>query len=830
MKKIVLCSVFVMALLMLVSSGAHAGGGKKGLMARVGFDLANLYREYNAYVRQQGSDVGFKPTNPLLPVIGNRVVIDAVAHRQAEAGALKSDLKGLGLQKASASARVVSGQLPIRAIKSMAGLARLKHARPAYAMTNVGDVTSQGDEAMGSDIARTNFGLDGTGVTVGVLSDSFDCLGGAAADVNSGDLPGGIVVLAEDPGCGSGTDEGRAIMQLIHDVAPGASLAFHTAFNGQADFASGIRELANLGVDVIVDDVIYLAEPMFQDGIIAQAIDSVVADGVAYFSSAGNNGRKAYQDPFSPEGFLPPGGFIPLSGAPPFYGGVLHDFGDGKVTQAITIPAGATLIISFQWDDPFYSVCGHPSPIKGCSGADTDMDIYLLDAWGAFILAGGVDANIGGDPVEILGVINTGTSDVLVNLIIVQYEGSDPGLMKYVRFGGGQATDNEGSGTIYGHANAASAEAVGASFYENTPAFENPPLLEPFSSAGPTPILFDTSGNSIIPVERPKPEIVAPDGTNTTFFGADIPEDDDDYPNFFGTSASAPHAAGVAALMREADSSLFPDEIYAYLEETALDMEVEGFDYDSGWGFIQAEPALAAVLSAPGITVTPTSGLVTTENADTATFSVVLNTLPTADVTINVYSSDATEGMVSPTSLTFVRTNGATPQIVTVTGVDDDIPDGDINYTIIIEPAMSNDSDYSGLDAADVAVTNQDNEMPQETVHVGDLDAASRATGNKSWKATVTITVHDANHSPVANATVDGTWRIGGVERAASCTTDARGQGSVTANKIARSEASVTFTVKNITHAILTYDPNDPLENHDPDNDSDGTSITVLQP
>lgn len=73
MKKIVLCSVFVMALLMLVSSGVQAGSDKKGLMARVGFDLANLYREYNAYVTQQGSDVGFKPSNPLLPVIGNRV-------------------------------------------------------------------------------------------------------------------------------------------------------------------------------------------------------------------------------------------------------------------------------------------------------------------------------------------------------------------------------------------------------------------------------------------------------------------------------------------------------------------------------------------------------------------------------------------------------------------------------------------------------------------------------------------------------------------------------------------------------------------------------------
>jgi hypothetical protein len=830
MRKLVLFSVFVTALLVMVTSGAQAASAKKGLMARVGFDLANLYQEYEAYLRQQGSDVGFKPTNPLLPVIGNRVVIDAVAHRKAEAGNLKSDLKGLGLQRASASARMVSGQLPIRAIKSMASLVRLKHARPAYALTNVGEVTSQGDIAMGSDNARAGFDVNGIGVTVGVLSDSFDCLNGAAADVNGGDLPEGIVVLAEDPGCSSGTDEGRAIMQLLHDVAPGASLAFHTAFNGQADFASGIQELADLGADVIVDDVIYLAEPMFQDGIIAQAIDRVVADGVAYFSSAGNNGRKGYEDYFSFEGYLGPG-FISLPGAPPFYGGNLHDFGGGNVTQAITIPAGATMMLSFQWDDPFWSVCGHPSPRRGCSGADTDMDIYLLDESGLFILAGGVDANIGGDPVEILGVINNGTTDVTVNLIIVQYEGPEPGLMKYVRFGGDQATENEGDGTIYGHANATSAKAVGAAFYKETPAFgQNPPLLESFSSAGPTPILFDASGRSIDPVERLKPEIVAPDGTNTTFFGSDIEEDEDVYPNFFGTSASAPHAAGVAALMLEADSSLFPDEIYAYLEETALDMEVEapGFDFDSGYGFIQAELALAAILSSPGITVTPTSGLVTTEDGGTATFDVVLNTLPTAGVIIDLYSSDTTEGEISPASLTFNHEDGTTPQTVTVTGMDDIDADGDITYTIITEPAVSDDLDYGGLEVADVAVTNLDNEMADGTMHVGDLDGGSQAMGKKWWKATVVITMHDATHTPVADARVSGTWS-GGVSGAVSGTTDANGQCSVTATKIAKSQASVTFTIDedNTTHAILTYNPN---ENHDPDGDSNGISITVSQP
>ncbi len=97
-------------------------------------------------------------------------------------------------------------------------------------------------------------------------------------------------------------DEGRAMMQIVHDVAPGAGLAFYTAENSEADFANGIGQLAasvasgGAGAKVIVDDVGYFDEPFFQDGLVAQAINTVEANGVAYFSSAGNNGTLAYDN------------------------------------------------------------------------------------------------------------------------------------------------------------------------------------------------------------------------------------------------------------------------------------------------------------------------------------------------------------------------------------------------------------------------------------------------------------------------------------------------------------------------------------------------------
>ena len=111
-----------------------------------------------------------------------------------------------------------------------------------------------------------------------------------------------------------------------------------------------------------------------------------------------------------------------------------------------------------------------------------------------------------------------------------------------------------------------------------------------------------------------------------------------------------------------------------------------------------------------GIIVTPTSGLTTTEAGGTATFTVVLNSQPTADVTIGLSSSDTTEGTVSRASLTFTTANWNAPQTVTVTGVNDALDDGDIGYTIVTAAATSSDGNYNGLNASDVSVTNTDND------------------------------------------------------------------------------------------------------------------------
>jgi Subtilase family len=255
--------------------------------------------------------------------------------------------------------------------------------------------------------------------------------------------------------------------------------------------------------------------------------------------------------------------------------------------------------ISFQWDSPFASVC------PGCPGSPNDLDIYLFNDPPTTVLAGSAFTNTGGDAVEIFGIFNPpGSGATAFNIMITKFDGPNPQFIKYVRFGGANVTINEfdsQSSTLYGHANASGAAAVGAAFYGDTPDFGVfPPLLEPFSSAGSTPIIFDTAGQRLAtPQIRLKPEIVAPDGSNTTFFIPGLDAERDGFPNFFGTSAAAPHAAAVAALMLQAAATTAPQRVYEILETTAIDMGPPGFDFDSGFGLIQADQALATLVSLP---------------------------------------------------------------------------------------------------------------------------------------------------------------------------------------------------------------------------------------
>ena len=571
---------------------------KNGPLAKVGFQLATTYcgdyTHVNSSLEQTGRQSAPDPAdNPLILATElqgeQHVVIDAIASDDSQQ--LLAQLEALGLQHGAAFGPVVSGYLPIDAIGDAATLSNLNFARPAVATTHVGSVDSQGDPAMQTDDFRTNNSVDGSGITIGTLSDSYNCLGGAAAGVTSNDLPAGVNVLQDEVGCVSGTDEGRAMMELIHDVAPGSTQAFHTAFGGQADFAQGIIDLRTAGADSIVDDVGYFAEPFYQDGIIAQAVDTVVADGAVYFSSAGNAARNAYESPF----VSGPDFTINFTSGPVTYDG--HDFsGAGDNTQTINIPVNTTVRIIFQWASPYASAN------VGSSGATSDLDIFIATA--TSIVAASTDNNVGGDPTEIFTFTNNGSfGTTSFQILIGQFSGAPPAMMKYHFSGlgvslGEYATD---SGTSYGHSIAANGIGVGAAFYQQTPEFgTTPPVLESFSSAGGQRILFDANDNPVN-ILRNKPDFVAPDGTDNTFFGSDAEPNGD--PNFFGTSAAAPHAAAFAALILDQDSTraLTPQQVYTKMIDSAVNMGPAGFDFDSGAGLIQANNVVLGTPTSVGL-------------------------------------------------------------------------------------------------------------------------------------------------------------------------------------------------------------------------------------
>jgi hypothetical protein len=582
------------------------------------------------------------------------VSVDAVTRGDPQQ--LERALVQLGLQNPTVYSNDVGGWLPVSQIDAASQISSLHSIRAAMSRTRSGAVTSQGDFAQHSDVLRTTYPtLTGSGITVGAISDSYNCYPvyaqnnvpasgpagyawngfntTAAIDVTSGDLPSAVNVIAEAPCLSYGAptqrpfgDEGRAMLQIVHDVAPGASLSFYTAENSEADFASGIGALAKAGAKVIVDDVGYFDEPFFQDGEVAQAIDAVVAGGVAYFSAAGNDASNAYENT-APS-------FVTLSNTAPTAGEYLLNFDNSGATNttslAVDIPAlaqGDLVAVVLQWDQPYVTGA------KASPGASSHLNLCVTSATGtdtintyqgAATSCTGANAT-GSDPVQIMIISNPAnaagkTLPETVNITVGLADGTaPPGHIKLAVDGGGLPVvihGNYGTNpTLQGHPGAAGAAAVGAAAFYNTPSCGVvPAMLETFSSQGGTPILFDTSGTRLTtPTVRQKPNFVAPDAGNNTFLGFKDTGDkstvaqcanNTNYPNFLGTSAAAPHAAAVAALMMQANSGLTPTQIYGAMQANALPMGTTTPDFNSGYGFIQADKVLSG---APSLTSTATS-------------------------------------------------------------------------------------------------------------------------------------------------------------------------------------------------------------------------------
>jgi len=516
----------------------------------------------------QGMDASSKA--PLMTDAQGRVEANFTT---GNATALAPILTSMGVNVVSVLPKYnqVEGYLPWSALPALSNLGSqglmgiIGVERP---IASVGTVTDEGVNVIQADrVAASTPGYNGAGITVGALSDSYNNVAapsfggktGAAADELSGDLAPNVNVI-QDISSG-GTDEGRAILQIIHKVAPGASEAFATADVSEGGFASNIQALANAGAKVIDDDITYFDEPFFQPGIVGQAVNNVVTNnGVSYFSSAGNYDTQAYDTASSSSYGSNPLNFITdtipgISSSPGSYFNFAAT-GTANDKMAFTIDGNQAIVASFEFDQPFYTT----------SGVTTNLDVYLLNSSGQ-VVAYSNDNNISlQEPFQFLGYQASATAQF--DLVIQKVSGPTPGEIKFVNYGSNDYGDiNFGtfatnSSTITPHAAEPTAMAVGAVpfFFQLTP--------ETFSSFGPATFLFDASGNRLAsPLTVAKPNIMAPDGVSTTFFGSS--SNYNGFPNFFGTSAAAPHAAGAAALILQADPSDTPTQVYSALESTA---------------------------------------------------------------------------------------------------------------------------------------------------------------------------------------------------------------------------------------------------------------------
>jgi Subtilase family len=580
---------------------ALAAAAKSGPLSVLDAGLLALYQNASAMAAPSmgaaslavaSSGVAHAPN--AISADGKYVTIDAIA-ADGNGAALLSELQAIGLQDGASFKGIASGLLPVDQVGALLGMADLIHASESGMITHAGLVTSQGDVSMHADTGRSTFGVDGTGITVGVLSDSFATMASPittmAQDIANDDLPANTTILQDFP---NGTDEGRAMAQIIHDTAPGASIAFATAFGGQANFANNIIALRNAGAQVIVDDVQYFFEPMFQDGVIAQAVNQVVASGAVYFSSAGNEGHAGYESPFINGGTGTLGSLTET----------FHNFGttvSGVANTLLQINQVADTTYIFQWANAAASA----SPGVG---AITDLDFAgYSDAAATNELFHFTVNEVGGDPINDLTLTGARTFYLRVGL----FSGPAPAALKIVaqddRVTYGANSTNINDGTVYGHNSATGAIAVAAADYRRTPAFGvSPAVVESFSSGGPTNSWVDSAGHILSsPEVRLTPAITAPDGVNTSFFGKDTtgPNGDaDSFPNFFGTSAAAPAAAATAALLLQERPGLSLPYLRSLMMNSAIDMNGTGagpVDFSTGAGLIQADQALDPTVPPP---------------------------------------------------------------------------------------------------------------------------------------------------------------------------------------------------------------------------------------
>ena len=370
--------------------------------------------------------------------------------------------------------------------------------------------------------------------------------------------------------------------QIVYDEAPGVNLAFEAGLFGQTAMAQAIKDLANPArgnAQVIADDIFYFAEPFFQNGVIGQAINTVVNQGVVDTSLAGNLGNNAYENTNA------------TTTTDPIFtgnGSAFLNFGTAASPndrQELTLSSGQAVTITLEWSNPFYNA----------SGDTSNLGLYLLQpGTGNIVAFSNFNTLNSGQPFQTLSYQNTTGSNQNLDLLVFDNQLSMPQYVKWVNFGANNNgpvrvdTFATNSPTIVSHGAASEAIQVGAAPYFNQT------LPESYSSFGPMTILYSPDGTTTLPTPQvvSKPDVTGIDGVQTTFF----PSPSSHF--FFGTSAATPSVAGVAALYLEANPGATPDQVKNALIDSSRTMVLNANLAPTGGNLASANQVGAGLVDA----------------------------------------------------------------------------------------------------------------------------------------------------------------------------------------------------------------------------------------
>ncbi len=399
----------------------------------------------------------------------------------------------------------------------------------------------------GLDKFRKLHEVSGTGIRVGIVSDGVDSLAGAQA---AGVLPEDVHVLAAGKG-----NEGTAMLEIVHGIAPDAELYFHRAGSNKVEFNKAVDALLAEGCQIICDDIGWPDEPFFEDGVVASHVrEALESQDLLYVSAAGNDASRHYQGMFFDNGSN------------------WHDFSSGISSSKnlyVDIPPGGEVTVVLQWNDPW-------------DASGNDYDLYLKDCSRGEELASSKNSQDGkGVPLEFFRYTNPEKTARKGMVCIEKYSG-EPKLLEvyiYPESSRDVYPDNLVEGdSVFGHPAVPGVLCVGAVGSDGSG--KEGPGIAPYSSRGPVSIYFPQYE------VREKPDLCGPGSVELK--GAE-----ESKKLFAGTSASAPYVAGVAALAWSMHPEKNGSEIREILCSTSGDLGTPGYDNVFGHGTVDSSAVKA---------------------------------------------------------------------------------------------------------------------------------------------------------------------------------------------------------------------------------------------